>query len=219
MSTEIKYTDTYNKILTAQQLLQTDNFTKHIYVNGILKIRERNYTLPRSNKKFKRITYFMDDATEDQNTVASQLCSIEENTSCILRYNRQTSNGFTLWDGQFYDVDGLPKGNGGQVVYNDMGRNIYSSVFDQETVPLRSVTKTMYANETDNDWEDILFIFHFIRDIDTGEMELSISDFNNRYYWLMPQDVDVDFVQDEGYWDNLQYYHSHLPILPDTENI
>jgi hypothetical protein len=219
MSTEIKYTDTYNKILTAQQLLQTDNFTKHIYVDSVLKSEEQNYTLPRTDKKFKRIFYFLDDTTENRDTVANQLCNIQENTSCVIRYNKQTLNEFTLWDSQFYDVDGLPKGNGGQVVYNDMGRNIYSSVFDQETVPLRSVTKIMYANETDNDWEDRLFLFHFIRDIDTGEMELSIHDANNRYYWLMPQDIDVEFVQGEGYWDNHQNYHSHLPILPDTENI
>ena len=219
MSTEIKYTDTYNKILTAQQLKQTDEFVKHTYVDGMLKIMERNYKVARNSKKFKRTTYFIDDATEDQDTVASQLCCIEENASCSIRYNRQISNGFTLWDGQFYDVDGLPKGNRGQEVYNNLGRIVYSSILDNETSQTIKVTKTMYANETDNDWEDILFIFHFIRDIDTGEMELGISDFNNRYYWLMPQDIDVEFVQAEGYWDNFPYYHSHLPVVPDTENI
>lgn len=219
MSTEIKYTDTYNKILTAQQLKQTDEFVKHVYVDGILKIKEENYKLSKNNKKFKRVHYFVDDATENLDTIASQICSVEENTSCYISFNRQSLNGFTIWDWQLYGLDGLPKGAGGQKVYNNLGRIIYSSVFDQETSQLLKVTKTMYANETDNDWEDKLFKFHFIRDVDTGEIKLSITDANRRYYWLMPQDIDVEFVQDEGYWDNHPYYHSHLPIFPDTENI
>ena len=216
MATEIKYTNRYNKLLTPQQLEQTEDFVKQTYIDGILKMTEENDRTIRNNKKIKRISYFLDDATEDKNTIATQLCSIEENASCAIRYNKQTANDFTLWDVQYYDIDGVTLGLRGQEVYNSQERIIYSSSFDEQTGQLSSATKVMYANETMNDWDDRLFDFDFIFNPDSGELELSISDVNHRYYWLMPKDINVQFVQSQGYWDNHPYYHSHLPVLPQT---
>lgn len=216
MATEIIYTNRYDKILTQQQLEQTEDFVKQTRIDGILKIKEDNYRINKNNKKFKRITYFLDDATEDKNTIAAQFCNVQDNASCTIRYNKQTANGFTLWDVQFYDTDGQPAGAGGQEVYDNQGRTIYSSSFDEQTGQLKSVTKILYANETENAWEDRLFYFDFIFNPDSGELELSISDVNHRYYWLMPQNINLEFVQGAGYWNNHPYYHSHLPILPLT---
>ncbi|KFC19672.1 hypothetical protein [Chryseobacterium sp. FH1] len=216
MATEIKYTNRYDKILTPQQLNQTEDFVKQTYVDGMLKMKEDNYRTNKNNKKFKRVTYFLDDVAEDKNTIAEQFCNVEENASCTIRYNKQTANGFTLWDVQFYDIDGQPAGAGGQEVYDSQGRIVYSSSFYEQTGQLRSVTKVMYANQVENAWEDALFDFHFSFDFDTGGINFTISDTNHRYHWLMPQNIDVEFVQGEGYWDSHPYYHSHLPVLPQT---
>ena len=215
MATEIKYTDLYGNITTPQQIEQMDIFVKKTYVDGVLKIEERNSTV--KNKKYRRFYYFLDDATEDKNTIAKQFYNVEENAICFIRHNRQTANGFTLWDTQVYDTNGSTTGEVRfQEVFDSRGRIIYSSSFYEQTKQLRSVTKVMYANEVENAWEDTLFDFRFSFDFDTGKRDLNILDTNDRYYWLMPKDINVEFVKEEGYWDNRPYFHSHLPILPET---
>lgn len=69
MVTEIKYTNLNNKILTNQQLVQTEEYSKHTYIDGALKISETNRVLYKKNIKSKHISYFL-DIGENADTIA-----------------------------------------------------------------------------------------------------------------------------------------------------
>lgn len=218
MTIKIVYTDFNDNILTPQQLAQTQNFIKEVYIDNIIKSREDQLVLS-DGKRYKNLGYFLDDNTEDKDVIAQNYCSVENNASCVVRYNRQFLNGYSLWTLHNYNDEGNSLGDGGQEVYDRFNRCIYASSYVDNTTQIYSVSKIMYPQSTDNFESKALIHFYFHRDSETGLMDLSISDADDNYHMLMPQDFTIEFLQSEGLWDEYPYYHSHLPIIPEPGTI
>lgn len=217
MATSIIYTDFNDNVLTSQQLLQTKNFVKQVYVDAQLKSRDAQEVL--NGELFKKLDYFLDDSTENKDIIAQQYCNSEENASCTVYYDRQMINGYSLWTPHYYSIEGISLGDGGQEVYDGLNRCIYASSFIDNTTQIRTVTKIMYPQLPGNFDRQALLLFHFTPDTDTGLMKMTISDGDDNFHWLMPQDFTIEFLQSEGLWDEYSYYHSHLPVIPEPGTI
>jgi len=189
-----------------------------VYIDNLLKSREDQEVLS-DGKRYKTLNYFLDDSTEDKDVIAQNYCSVENNASCVVRYNGQFLNGYSLWTLHYYNDEGNSLGDGGQEVYDRFNRCIYASSYIDGTTQINSVTKIMYPQLPDNLNRRALLLFHFIPSTDTGVIRLSISDADDNFQMLMPQDFTIEFLQSEGLWDEYPYYHSHMPIIPKPGTI
>jgi len=159
------------------------------------------------------------DETEDKDIILQQNCDVTDNTSCIVYFNKQETNGFNLWDWESYSKEGRLYFKGKEV-YDNQSRLIFSCSFDLVTNQLEEgAFKNYYGNQFENPNDDLLLEFTYKNN---GDVDL-IFDYNENYgrtkgISLNEFLTDTQLSQQQFPWDQHKYYHAITPYLP-TSNL
>jgi hypothetical protein len=210
---EIRYTNLFDESITSQQKDALDRYYILHYDAGQLKIREQ--VIKHRGQTFRYVTHYLGQ-TEDKEAVLHDAINLQKYDKCIVYFNRQSANGFSLWDKETYNKESnlIFKG---KEVFDSLNRTILNAYFDLNTNMLKAgARKFFYTDKYANDFENILFEFSYMSD---GSMH-TINDLHDTYGYRKGIYLD-DFLTDEWYsqhifpWDQHPYYHSVYPFLPE----
>ncbi|MDR2207254.1 MAG: hypothetical protein LBE36_13980 [Flavobacteriaceae bacterium] len=213
----IQYKNVKGNLVTGQQVQMMDAYNIETLddVTGKLKIIERfrHYT----DTPSKYFEYFLGE-NEDKNAVIQTYGNKEFSTGVLIYLNKQSANGFDLWDYEAYLKTGELTFKG-KTVFDNQNREIFSCNVDKQTNEIIDVPSKHYYG-TSNDPEGLQLEFKYERDPQTNEIKVYIDDDNETsgVIHTMKQSYFIEiFGQD--FWDAHPYYHSLLPILPTSVNI
>jgi hypothetical protein len=210
MSTSIIYKQHLGTILTPQQILIQDDYTKEVYENGVL----------------KRIEYFQDFK------ISYSLIFLSPNESIIdivdqyknhdygniFCYNKQQVGTYTVWD--FEEYNGTIIKEKGKRVFDLMWREICMQSIDIATLEVISTEKIFYLNNFDHfntptDLPDYGTI-HFSYKQDKIIVYIGLLDYELDSYIITPENnilLNSD-ISELFSWENETYYHSAEPLIP-----
>lgn len=211
MSVQIKYTDELGSKITAQQQSNLVRYNKLTYVSGELKIieaigqgRDANHTT---------VSYFL-DSSEDKNHILQQY-NDPNIVACVLHFNKQTENGFSMWDWEQYNKTSILIFKG-KKAFTDANRIICHSTFNLVTNELEEgAVKVYYGNQFIDERDDQFLRITYMAN---GEVDL-IFDVNEKFGYIKGISLgqflaDKQFSQQDFPWDEHPYYHSAYPFLP-----
>ncbi|HAD79411.1 MAG TPA: hypothetical protein DCF99_08345, partial [Flavobacteriaceae bacterium] len=173
MSTEIKYTDWFNKPISQQQLGTMKEYRIKTFVDGILKMEELHINR-KDGTSSKMVTYFLDD-NQDKNAILSKYSSISEKIKCMIYENKQIVNGFSVWDYEAFGHDKTLSFKGKEV-FDSQNRVIMNCGFDIITSELITLIKTFYDDTNSLGYENLVFIFDYMINPKLGYGAYTVED-------------------------------------------
>jgi hypothetical protein len=218
MTTEmIFFTTAYDEEpLTEEEALKVGNYTKHIWINNIVK-KEESY---RENQLSGGIYYLSpeENATE-------VLITLGQNLNWTFRDNKQVINGYTVWDCKFYNhLEQEPTYS--KIVLNSDEKKIATITHDSFTHQVKGGLKTYRFGGQPIPWgdpedvfdedSDIMFLFN--DDGELGAVYVSNFLFSNDFTYTAAQFFRAagNFFQEMGLSDDEIYYYTHAePIVPN----
>ena len=209
MRKEEKYTVIYGNVLSSLQVKTIARYNKLIYIDDTLK-RVENYNLNRSSSPVF-FNYYLNE-NEDKHSVLQQHLKV----NCLIYFNKQSSNGFNLWDWEEYAPAGELKFKG-KKVFDNMHRKIFYCSYDLATNELEEgACKYFYANKVESEYEDMLLRFRYKSN---GEFDEAV-DIHDNFDFFKPLSLDMflanmQYFQEDFRWDQHPYYHSVYPFLPE----
>lgn len=212
MATTVRYIDNHGAAITEQQCSVLEGYSKITYIDNKLKKKEEFFHSRRIGD-VRFLEYFLDHSENITDVMQSYS---DGKTSYDMRLNGKSQNGFTQWDAEEYNRDGVLKWKG-NLVYDRVGRLVMHCYFDLNSGGLLSGTKTLYNHRFPADFnEDVLarFMYNTSGDLESiGDPEMRLGD-GDALTLVEFLEVASDFL-----WDEHPYFHSITPYLPDSSEI
>lgn len=212
MTIQTKYTNDLGITVTDQQLSTLRSYKKITIDTGVVKMIERFWKT--DDMTFKIVNYFL-SKTENKQEIVERFSDIENDISCRIYFNKQSQNGFDLWEYEEYTrtTEIVFKG---KEVFDSNNRMIFSANFDLNTgALLLGATKIYHSGISDNPLNDELLMFSYKED---GSVDLIYDSQEEFGYikgiYLDKYLADTQFSQVDFPWDQHTYYHNVLPYLP-----
>jgi len=217
MSTTIKYTYTnlLGKDITSQQVSNMKEYIENVFIGTLLKKKETLRYIKNWDKLSKKIEYYL-EANENLQNVLSTIIS-QNNPDRIIIFTKENEQyGFAQWRWRTYNNLAQEQGFGGLKVLDNKNREIFSCNYSGNNA-YETATKNLYENLVDNASEDLLLTVKY----DILNNEIWITDINQKldYGNFKPFDPDYMILLNPSLWSSHSYYHSHLPILPNSTTV
>ncbi|MFD2581070.1 hypothetical protein ACFSR6_01115 [Pedobacter vanadiisoli] len=213
---QIKYKNSIGSFITDQQVKELNEYNKITYQDNEIKTIESFISSKTKNQTV--ISYFLDDG-EDKQVIVEQNTSVIENKSCLIYLNKESKNGFNLWDIEEYNKEGVLRFKSKEV-YDNKHRLIFLGGINPITNSLedRSI-KFYYLNEFEDEYKDRLLRIVYEQNGDVN----TIVDINNYFDYYKAPSLAEFLLDTQGQqlfpWDDHPYYHSAYPFLPESPNI
>lgn len=226
MSTTIKYKNLFGEDMTAQQAKQFQNEYERVSYEDF-EIRTREFF--ESDNSFSSIIFYLKPG---ENLIDFVTDAASKYGGGGFYFNKQIINNYVTWDIEYYE--NLVKVAKAKVVYNDLGEKIayqalnitnneiiktykYFMLKDfgllSDFVP---VTKNglfeFYYNYPDLNAEDIFVSINLLLYVDASGGGYIINSDENVF-------LEDSMLSSVFTWANHPYYHSALPLIPNTPNI
>ena len=207
MNTEIKYTNTFNKPITNQQLNLSEPHHKHFYVDGKLKKIEM-YDYFRSDVELVLygVEYFL-SGNENLNDIINEYVS-ENLYHFVVWYNNQTNSfGDQYWEYNIYTwlaitVKGKKVFNNESLLIASCSININTGLIDDRRKYFYGDISIYERLEYEEEFLSVNYDDSDLEEIYVGDDDFILEEFIDSQY------ADV-FV-----WNDHPYYHSFEPMLP-----
>lgn len=222
----IKYTNINGKSVTSQQVEMLKEYKIQTFDDTSGKIKKiESVRLKRGNIPFTFFEYYL-EPSENKTQIIQQYTDQIKDHRLGIYLNKQSANGFDLWDYESYDNNGnlfVKK----KFVYDIQGRMILNLTIDTQTNEITNhseyfPTKYYYgtALDTANGLPNLELEFRFKFDTDINQFVTYIKDINGTTGEIHTMNVN-EFIElfGQAFWDSHPYYHSVLPFLPTSANI
>lgn len=204
------YKNNNRQILTSQQILIQDDYTKEVYENSILKRIE-------IFQDFK-ISYSLIFLSPSESIIDIVDQYKNHDYGNIFCYNKQQFGIYTAWDYEGYT--GTVNDEKGKIVFDDMWREICMQSIDITTLEVSSIKKIFYLNNfehfhTPSDLPGYGTI-HFFYEQDKISVSIGLLNFEMDIYFITPEKNILlnTSIRKVFSWENETYYHSAEPLIP-----
>ncbi|MBO9674364.1 MAG: hypothetical protein J7577_13030 [Sphingobacteriaceae bacterium] len=213
---QIKYKNSIGSFITDQQVKELNEYNKITYQDNEIKTIESFISSKTKNQTV--ISYFLDDR-EDKQVIVEQNTSVIENKSCLIYFNKESKNGFNLWDIEEYNSEGILRFKSKEA-YDNKHRLVFMGKFNNDTDILESGSfKFYYLNKYEDEYKDRLLKITYD---EHGDVDV-IIDINDHFDYYKAPSLDEFLADDVGQilfpWNEHPYYHSAYPFLPESPNI
>ena len=216
MGINIKYKNDMGSFIAEQQAKELNEYSKITYEDGEVKTITEFVKL--RTKAQKTISYFL-AVGESKIDIVQENTSITDNTSCLIYFNKQTKNGFNVWDIEEYNSEGILRFKSKEA-YDNKHRLVFMGKFNNDTDILESGSfKFYYLNKYEDEYKDRLLKITYD---EHGDVDV-IIDINDHFDYYKAPSLDEFLADDVGQilfpWNEHPYYHSAYPFLPESPNI
>lgn len=214
MATVIRYTNISGSQLTKQQVSNTEDYKMEEYIDGVLKRIDVYY----DNKIDNGIYYLA--SNEDLQTVLVNLS--ETWRFSFIYFEDQFFGNFKLKDWEIYEATVLIIK--GKTVYDELNREIAIQYLDIDSLEVTSTNKIFYLPDF-GDFENTddmprfgQFEFYYSTDSSKLKVEVNLHGFElKEYYITNDRNILQHFLIAPIFsWDDHLYYHSAMPLIPNT---
>jgi hypothetical protein len=225
MSTTIKYRNLTGEQITNQQAQNIKDYYHEEYDENFNLRKKTRYR----NGEFLRITYYLKD-DESLDAVITELSNQYGGGGVC--FNKQIINGYTTWDVEYYK--NTTKVHKSKKVYDSKGQLIAYQEIDVNTGEVINTIKHFYLenlgpfseyppimdngifdfkyNYSDLEPGGVFVVINLMLYMDVGGGGFYINSRKN----IFLEDAELASVFN---WANQPYYHSAVPLIPDTPNV
>lgn len=217
MSTIIKYKNSQDKYITAQQAEQLSFYHKLYIESGELKKVETN-----RNGELKGGVYYL-STSENATTV---LTSLGADLNWSMASNKVIDNGYTVWEYRTYDQSLQLNPEYYKTVTDGNDRIVASVFYDTATNNTKSAFKNFFFGgqalpDEDNDVffeEDAQATFSFDDNGDVERIDMNIEYVNNKATWYDKTSFlnqASEFINELMTTDQVNYFTNVNPLVPN----
>ena len=217
MSTTIKYKNSQDKYITAQQAQQLSFYHKLHIENGELKKVEIN-----RDGELKGGVYYL-SSTENATTV---LTSLGANLNWSIASNKQVTGVYTAWEYRTYDQSLQVNAEFYKLVKDSNDKTIATVMYDTATGNSKSAFKNFYFGgqslpdeDTDVFFEqDAKITFSFDDNGDVERIDMNIEYVNNKSTWYNKTSFlnqASEFISELMTSDQVNYFTNVDPLVPN----
>lgn len=222
----IKYTNIDGKSVTSQQMNMLKEYKIQTFDDSSGQIKKvENVRLKRGLIPFTFFEYYLEPSENKTQIIQHYTNQIKDHRLGIY-LNKQSANGFDLWDYEEYDANANLRTKK-KFIYDNQRRIVLNLTIDAQTneVSHHSAyrpTKYYFGTSLDtaNGLPNLELKFTYEFDPNTNQFVTYVKDVNETSGEIHTMNVN-EFIElfGQAFWDAHPYYHSLLPLLPTTTNV
>lgn len=218
MSTTIHFFNDNNRLITEQQALQLNKYSKHLIIDNVLKKEEIYW-----DSNLWGGTYYL-SAGEN---VTDVLLGLNPALKWSIMSNKQLVNGYTIWECRFYHENLEQESKYTKIAFDNVGDKIATVSYDTLTHQPKGAFKVFKYGNQPIPWgdpgdlfpEDSEICFSFSDDGNVENIFMLYDLFTNNSYWTNLNNFLADagdFFQEMGVSPEELYYYTHVePLVPN----
>jgi hypothetical protein len=204
------------KFLTEEEALEIGDYTKHIWINNVVK-KEESY---RENQLWGGVYYL-----SPEENVTEVLITLGQNLNWTFKDNKQIINGYTVWDCKSYN-NLIQSNTYTRIVSDAEEKEIAFITYDSLTLQATTGLKIYYYGNKPIPWgssgnlfeEDSEIHFRFDENGELGSIFTTDIIFGNDPIYTPASFFKIagNFFEEMGGCDDELYYYTHLePVVPN----